>query len=362
MLKALCLPVKNSIRGYSDADAQTLSASERRQRVSKRVAYVTRTVYLGIQLVCLVILLRSDSGLGASWKSHQASYAWSFLALLAVNFVLYCALCASNPGFLPVRDADPEQAPLTSAAAEQAGNDTQALLGTPNQRDSYGPLPHPTNYANYINLTALGRDTAESRASSLPWWDLPKPGRWCEYCHAWQELRAKHCHVCARCVRRFDHHCAWTNNCVGEQNHARFWYFLTIQGVLGTWALLDAISAWNLHPQLKNGLLPGFQVLFASVALFLICLFDWGLWIFHTFLLATGRTTNEHVYRRNGPVAYLQHVPRKVSAFDQGIVKNVYNVFCAREAVVYRLPPRAQLIESAQIETVWDNKYYSCCR
>ena len=142
----------------------------------------------------------------------------------------------------------------------------------------------------------------------------------------------------------------------------RFWYFLTVQGVLGTWALLDAISAWNLHPQLKHGLLPGFQVFFASVALFLISLFDWGLWIFHTFLLATGRTTNEHVYRRNGPVAYLQHVPRKVSAFDQGIVKNVYNVFCAREAVVYRLPPRAQLIESAQIETVWDNRYYSCCR
>ena len=142
----------------------------------------------------------------------------------------------------------------------------------------------------------------------------------------------------------------------------RFWYFLTIQGILGTWALLDAVSAWNLHPQLKHGLLPGFQVLFASVVLFLICLFDWGLWIFHTFLLATGRTTNEHVYRRNGPVAYLQHVPRKVSAFDQGIVKNVYNVFCAREAVRYRLPPRAQLIESAQIETVWDNKYYSCCR
>lgn len=142
----------------------------------------------------------------------------------------------------------------------------------------------------------------------------------------------------------------------------RFWYFLTIQGVLATWALLDAISAWNLHPQLTHGLLPGFQVLFASVALFLIFLFDWGLWIFHTFLLATGRTTNEHVYRRNGPVAYLQHVPRKVSAFDQGIVKNVYNVCCARDPVTYRLPPRAQLIESAQIETVWDNRYYSCCR
>ncbi|KAL0029088.1 hypothetical protein WJX77_005936 [Trebouxia sp. C0004] len=77
-----------------------------------------------------------------------------------------------------VKVADPEQAPLTSDAAEQAGNDTQALLGAPNQRDSYGPLPYPSNYANYINLTALVRDTAESRVSSLPWWDLPNAGRW----------------------------------------------------------------------------------------------------------------------------------------------------------------------------------------
>ncbi|KAA6416466.1 MAG: hypothetical protein FRX49_12665 [Trebouxia sp. A1-2] len=176
MLNALCLPVKSSFRGYSEADAQSLSVFERRRRVSKRVAYVTRAIYLGIQLICLVILLRSDSGLGTSWSRHQASYAWSFLALLALNFVLYCALCASDPGFLPVRDADSEQAPLTSDVAEQAGNDMQALLSAPNQRDSYGPLPYPTNYANYINLTALGRDTAESRASSIPWWDLPDPG------------------------------------------------------------------------------------------------------------------------------------------------------------------------------------------
>lgn len=46
-------------------------------------------------------------------------------------------------------------------------------------------------------------------------------GRWCEHCHAWQELRAKHCHVCMRCIMRFDHHCAWTGNCIGENNHAR---------------------------------------------------------------------------------------------------------------------------------------------
>lgn len=135
-----------------------------------------------------------------------------------------------------------------------------------------------------------------------------------------------------------------------------------MQGILIAWGLLDAISAWNLHPQLNHGLLPGVQVMVASTILFLTFLFDWGLWIFHTFLLGTGRTTNEHVYRRNGPVAYLQHVPRKVSAFDQGVVKNVYNACCTTGPVLYRLPPREQLIESAQTETVWDNRFYSCCR
>lgn len=142
----------------------------------------------------------------------------------------------------------------------------------------------------------------------------------------------------------------------------RFWWFLTVQGALITWGLLDAVSAWSLHPQLTHGFMPGFQVFLASVVLVLIFLFDWGLWIFHSFLLATGRTTNEHVYRRNGPVAYLQHVPRKVSAFDEGVVKNVRSICCAQGPGLYKLPPRDELIEAAQIETVWDNRYYSCCR
>ena len=135
-----------------------------------------------------------------------------------------------------------------------------------------------------------------------------------------------------------------------------------MQGVLIAWALLDAISAWNLHPELEHGSMPGLQILMASILLFLTFLFDWGLLIFHTFLLATGRTTVEHVYRRNGPVAYLQHVPKKVSAFDEGVMHNVYNICCAKGPHVYRLPPRDQLIETAQKETVWDNRYYSCCR
>ena len=134
--------------------------------------------------------------------------------------------------------------------------------------------------------------------------------------------------------------------------------------MLITWALLDAISAWNLHPDLDHGLLPGFWILLASLLLFITFLFDWGLWVYHTFLLATGRTTNEHIYRRNGPVAYLQHVPRKVSAFDKGLLQNVFTICCANSKDVgkYRLPSVEQLQQTAQTETIWDNRYYSCCR
>jgi hypothetical protein len=38
----------------------------------------------------------------------------------------------------------------------------------------------------------------------------------CFYCEALRAPSTKHCQHCDRCVKGFDHHCPWINNCVGR--------------------------------------------------------------------------------------------------------------------------------------------------
>ncbi|KAJ2879557.1 Palmitoyltransferase, partial [Coemansia aciculifera] len=47
--------------------------------------------------------------------------------------------------------------------------------------------------------------------------DTLKP-RFCRTCKGFKPPRTHHCSDCDKCVLKMDHHCPWTNNCVGFNN------------------------------------------------------------------------------------------------------------------------------------------------
>ncbi|XP_044848721.1 palmitoyltransferase ZDHHC12 isoform X2 [Mauremys mutica] len=155
--------------------------------------------------------------------------------------------------------------------------------------------------------------------------------RRCGYCMLKQPMRAKHCQLCRHCVRRYDHHCPWIENCVGERNHPLFIVYLAVQLVVLLWSFHVAWSGlyfqqsweWLQH---NIFLLLSFLVIaiFTIVVLLLL--------VSHLYLVSCNTTTWEFMSHHR--ISYLRHCESE-NPFDQGVILNLWRFFCACRLVTW---------------------------
>ncbi|PKA54821.1 putative S-acyltransferase [Apostasia shenzhenica] len=150
--------------------------------------------------------------------------------------------------------------------------------------------------------------------------------KYCDTCMLYRPPRCSHCSICNNCVERFDHHCPWVGQCIGQRNYRFFYMF-----VFSTTLLCFYVFAfcWVYIVKIKDaeetniwkamGKTPA--SVFLIVYTFLTSWFVGGLSVFHLYLVSTNQTTYENFRYR---------YERKVNPYNRGTVANFKEIFFAK--------------------------------
>eukprot|EP00118_Oscarella_pearsei_P000118 m.4265 g.4265 ORF g.4265 m.4265 type:complete len:280 (+) comp10459_c0_seq2:34-873(+) len=243
--------------------------------------FAIRTVHCTLTLVIFTSLLVQDTELNRALTDKRYGAPAAMLFLIILSTALYFLSSSMNPGFVT--------------------RDNSKIEG-------------------YRALLASSRENPSKSQSS------GYNPQLCDICMVVQPVRTKHCLDCNRCVRRYDHHCPWVANCVGERNHRYYFVFLVTEAVLVCWALKIAWLAlmqreiWSrwVYANVFYGL--DIVVLsFGALALLILV-------VCHLYLISSGLTTWEFV--KYGRISYLKSYGECESPFDEGIIQNLIGFFC----------------------------------
>jgi len=138
----------------------------------------------------------------------------------------------------------------------------------------------------------------------------------CHTCLIIRSNEISHCSKCNNCIKRFDHHCIWTGNCIGERNYNSFFLFLLF---ISIWLLLSDLLhieifiyiLINKDKDISLGIIKswiGILVLscFFILAITIVGYFIVKLFIFHCYLSINNLTTKGFIKDKDKSTNLLQ--------------------------------------------------------
>ncbi|KAI1882452.1 hypothetical protein AGOR_G00250900 [Albula goreensis] len=243
--------------------------------------FLVRTAHVVLTWVVTLILFLHDTDLRRLEERGELARPILFVLLVLLSVLLYFAVSLMDPGFV-LSDDDSE----AKLALSVSGEEHQDMI---------------------------------SQCKSLR-------QRRCSHCLLQQPMRAKHCQTCQHCVHRYDHHCPWIENCVGERNHRWFVLYLGVQLLALLWGLYIAWSGFSSAPTWDlwlraNGILLAVALLVGVISVVVVLLLG-----SHLYLVSRNTTTWEFMSRPR--ISYLKHCGADENPFDRGTLLNLWGFFC----------------------------------
>jgi palmitoyltransferase ZDHHC9/14/18 len=172
-----------------------------------------------------------------------------------------------------------------------------------------------TSSPGYLNINTSTEEDFNKTEPYVTISDQKIMLKYCQTCKTVRDVRSMHCSLCGYCIKKHDHHCAFVSNCIGENNNNKFVYFLCSVVLHALCILIPSLmtvsSMKDMVPKVYYNM-----AMFLSVYSGLFFFGILAFLIFHLYLIARNRTTNEYI--RNQYDAGL---------FDKGCVENFKEVF-----------------------------------